>query len=231
MNRYGWVILGAIFLVVGCQKFSNVVWEDTKTKGRYLRRKGQLIWRRDVDSRMVESADDFIGPQEDEYIALQDEDLRVQRIDRVDPSVPQSKMAPGGVDSPVPGIDAFTKPQAFLASLFKMLYFNTNEYVLRSQEYYQIVDNIAEYMKIHTNLYIFIAGHCDERGSEAYNLALGTRRANSVRNLLVKRGGNPNHIYTISFGKEIPQDLGHSAEAWAKNRRVEFKIYEKKDFK
>jgi len=225
------MILGIIFLMAGCQRFSNVVWEDTKTKGRYLQRKGQLLWGKDVDSRMLESTDDFIGPQEDEYIALQDEDLRAQCIDRVDSSIPQPKMIPGGVDSPVPGIDAFTKPQALLASLFKMLYFNTDEYVLRSQEYYQVVDNIAEHMKTHTNLYIFIAGHCDERGSEAYNLALGTRRANTVRNLLVKRGSNPNHIYTISFGKEMPQDLRHSAEAWAKNRRVEFKIYEKKDFR
>ena len=82
-------------------------------------------------------------------------------------------------------------------------------------------------MKKNPNVYIFVSGHCDERASEAYNLALGTRRANTLRSLLVKKGVNPNHIYTISFGKEMPVDLGHTAEAWSKNRRVEFKIFQK----
>ena len=138
---------------------------------------------------------------------------------------------PGAIGSSIPSIDQFVKPASHLASLYQNLYFNTDEHVLRSKEYYKNIANIAEYMKKNTDTYIFVSGHCDERASEAYNLALGTRRANTIRNLLVKHGVNPNHIYTISFGKEMPSDLGHTQDAWAKNRRVEFKIFEKKGSK
>ena len=82
-------------------------------------------------------------------------------------------------------------------------------------------------MKDNPDLYVFAAGHCDERADEQYNLALGTRRAHFVRNLLIKKGVHANRIYTISFGKEMPVDLGHNEIAWKKNRRVEFKIFDK----
>jgi len=228
MKKFSWMFIGIAFLMTGCQNSSNTVWEDTKTMGRYLHRKGQLLWKQDVDSRMIESADDFTGPQDDEYLSLKDEDLKTQFADL---SIPQPKEIPGGVGSPIPSIDQFIKPASLLADVFRTIHFNTDEHVLRSKEYYQVVANIAEHMKKNSNLYIFVAGHCDERASEAYNLSLGTRRANTVRNLLIKRGVNPNNIYTISFGKEMPEALGHTVEAWAKNRRVEFKIYEKKGSK
>lgn len=217
------------FLIIGicftsCSSNTNTVWEDTKTMGRYLQRKGKLLWKQDVDSKMIESEDEFTGPQEEEYIPLKDEDLKTQFADL---SIPQPKQVPGAIGSGVPGIDKFVKPTSHLATLFQNLYFNTDEHVLRKAESFKTIADIADYMKKHENLYIFVAGHCDERASEAYNLALGTRRANTVRSLLVKKGVNPNHIYTISFGKEMPADLGHTAEAWSKNRRVEFKIFDK----
>lgn len=209
----------------GCHKNTTTVWEDTKTMGRYLHRKGQLLWRKDLDSRMIESEEEFTGPQEEEYIPLKDEDIKKQFADM---SIPQPKEVPGAIGSSVPSIDQFVKPTSHFAELFKNLYFNTDEHVLRTKDSYQVIGKIAEHMKKNPNLYIFVEGHCDERASEAYNLALGTRRANTIRSLLVKQGVNPNHIYTISFGKEMPAMLGHSPEIWAKNRRVEFKIFEKK---
>lgn len=218
------IMLTFAILLTGCHNPSNTAWEDTKTIGRYIHRKGQLLWKQDVDSKMIGSAEEFNGPQEEEYISLKDEDLKRQFTDL---SIPQPKEIPGAIGSAVPGIDQFIKPASNLENLFQNLYFNTDEHILRSKEYYKSIANIAEYMKKHPNLYVFIAGHCDERASEAYNLALGTRRANTIRNLLVKRGINANHIYTISFGKEMPADLGHTQESWTKNRRVEFKIFEK----
>ncbi|MCB1107587.1 MAG: OmpA family protein [Chlamydiia bacterium] len=229
MKKLTWLFaLSVTFLMTSCQNNSSTVWEDTKTMGRYLHRKGQLLWKQDVDSKMIESADEFNGPQEEEYIPLRDEDLKKQFADM---SIPQPKEIPGAIGSSVPGIDQFVKPASHLATLFENLYFNTDEHVLRSKESYNNIAKIAKHMKEHPEMYIFVAGHCDERASEAYNLALGTRRANTIRNLLVKSGVNPNHIYTISFGKEMPADIGHSQEAWAKNRRVEFKIFEKKGSK
>ncbi|MFQ5822958.1 MAG: peptidoglycan-associated lipoprotein Pal [bacterium] len=73
-------------------------------------------------------------------------------------------------------------------------------------------------------LYIRIEGHCDERGTVEYNLALGERRAISARNYLISYGIKPNRITIISYGKEKPLDARHNLEAWAKNRRAEFII-------
>lgn len=226
MKKQSWAfVLSAAALLTGCQNNANTVWEDTKTMGRYLHRQGQLLWKQDVDSKMIDSEEEFVGPQEEEFIPLRDADLKTQFADH---SIPQPKEIPGALGSSIPSIEQFVKPTSHLATLFQNLYFNTDEHTLKDKEAYGNVAAIAEHMKKHSNLYIFVAGHCDERASEAYNLALGTRRANTIRNLLVKRGVNPNHIYTISFGKEMPAELGHTADVWSKNRRVEFKIFEKK---
>jgi len=216
--------LAVCILLSGCQNSSGAVWEDTKTMGRYLQRKGKLLWRKDVDSRMVETADDFTGPSDEEFIPLKDEDLKTQFAHV---SIPQPAQTPGAKGSPVPSIDHFSSPTGELASMFKNVYFNTDEHVVKRRDDMEGIDRIAAYMKKNPNLYIFVSGHCDERASEAYNLALGTRRANMIRSMLVKKGVNPNHIYTISFGKEMPLDKGHAAESWSKNRRAEFKIFKK----
>lgn len=223
-SSWGLTIL-ALTLLTGCHRTSSPVWEDTKTIGRYLQKKGQSLFNQEQDSKMVSSQDGFIGPQDEDYIPLKDEDLKTQFVDQ---SIPQPKEIPGGAGSSVPSIDQFAKPSAHLATLFQNFYFNTDEHTLKSKESYQAIAKIAEHMKKHPNMYIFVSGHCDERASEAYNLALGTRRANTIRTLLVKRGVKAHQIYTISFGKEMPADPGHTPHAWAKNRRVEFKIFEKK---
>lgn len=69
---------------------------------------------------------------------------------------------------------------------------------------------------------VIIEGHCDERGSEAYNLALGDRRALAARDFLIQAGVDPNQMETISYGEERPFDPGHTEAAWAKNRRAHF---------
>jgi peptidoglycan-associated lipoprotein len=73
-----------------------------------------------------------------------------------------------------------------------------------------------------TNLNVVIEGHCDERGSVEYNLALGEQRARAAKSYLVSYGINAGRMTTISYGKERPFDPGHSEEAWAKNRRAHF---------
>lgn len=69
---------------------------------------------------------------------------------------------------------------------------------------------------------IIIEGHCDDRGTEAYNIALGDRRAESAKAFLVDIGIDPSRLTTISYGEERPVDPSSNAEAWAKNRRVHF---------
>jgi peptidoglycan-associated lipoprotein len=81
---------------------------------------------------------------------------------------------------------------------------------------------VADYMKKNPKAKVTIEGHCDERGSAEYNLALGERRAVAVKNYLVSLGVPKGAISTVSFGKERPLDPGHNEEAWAKNRRAHF---------
>lgn len=71
---------------------------------------------------------------------------------------------------------------------------------------------------------VVIEGHCDERGTAEYNIALGERRANSAKRYLMNLGVKPGQLSTISYGEEKPADPGHDEEAWAKNRRAEFVI-------
>ncbi len=76
----------------------------------------------------------------------------------------------------------------------------------------------AAWLKKYPNVTVTIEGHCDERGTEEYNLALGERRATAARNALVALGIAPNRIKTISYGKERPIVLGSNPAAWAQNR-------------
>ncbi len=85
----------------------------------------------------------------------------------------------------------------------------------------------AELLKKYGTWVITVEGHCDERGTPEYNLALGERRAVAVKTYLVSLGVAPDRIRTVSYGKEFPFDPGHNDEAWAKNRRAHFVITSK----
>lgn len=80
------------------------------------------------------------------------------------------------------------------------------------------------WMKNNTGASVTIEGHCDERGTNEYNLALGERRAVSAKNYLVNLGIDKAKIDTVSYGEERPVDTGHNEAAWAKNRRAHFVI-------
>ena len=83
----------------------------------------------------------------------------------------------------------------------------------------QILEKQAAWMQKNANVTVTIEGHCDERGTREYNLALGERRANAVKNVLVALGVPANRISTISYGKERPAVVGSDETAWAQNRR------------
>ncbi len=81
---------------------------------------------------------------------------------------------------------------------------------------------IAAVLRLNPSYSLDIAGHCDERGTSEYNLALGERRARAAKKFLVNLGISADRITTVSYGEERPIDPGHTEEAWAKNRRDEF---------
>ncbi|MBM63762.1 MAG: peptidoglycan-associated lipoprotein [Acidobacteria bacterium] len=88
----------------------------------------------------------------------------------------------------------------------------------------RVVEANAEVLRRYPNWIVTIEGHCDERGTPEYNLALGERRALATRQYLVELGLDPTRVRTVSYGKEFPFDPGHDDRAWAENRRAHFVI-------
>ena len=101
------------------------------------------------------------------------------------------------------------------------IYFDFDKYNLKSDARAALGRN-ARVLQDNPGVSILIGGHCDERGTQDYNLALGEKRANSARDYLVDLGVSTDRIRTISYGEERPEDPGHNEAAWAKNRRAEF---------
>ncbi len=87
-----------------------------------------------------------------------------------------------------------------------------------------ILNENAAWLADQENAYVQIEGHCDERGTVEYNLALGQRRATSVRSYLIKLGVDSKRISSISYGEEKPFDSSNNEDAWAKNRRAHFLV-------
>jgi peptidoglycan-associated lipoprotein len=98
-------------------------------------------------------------------------------------------------------------------------YFDYDAYQLRDDARLAL-DGDAKMMRDHANASLLIEGHCDERGTPEYNLALGEKRANSARDYLVAQGVDNSRIETVSFGEERPFATGHDEQSWAQNRRA-----------
>ena len=98
------------------------------------------------------------------------------------------------------------------------VYFETNKHNINSAAAFTL-EAQANWLNSTPGFQIIIEGHCDERGTREYNLALGERRANSVKEFLVSLGVEPGRITTISYGKERPAADGSTSESWAENRR------------
>lgn len=103
----------------------------------------------------------------------------------------------------------------------KTIYFDFDKSDIREDQRETLKQN-AEWLKSNQSVVIQIEGHCDERGTNEYNLALGQRRADSTKNYLVSLGISADRILTITYGEEKPVDPGHDEAAWAKNRRAQF---------
>ena len=87
------------------------------------------------------------------------------------------------------------------------------------------LSEVVAYLRSSPESAIRVDGHCDERGSREYNMALGERRALAVRAYLIGQGIDPNRVGTFSHGEESPAEFGHHESAWRQNRRAEFKAY------
>ena len=139
------------------------------------------------------------------------------------PGSAESTLGPG--DRPLGNERPFSETRTVdTSAIFAPVHFAYDSFVLPPQEVAKI-DDVAKYLMDNQDRVVNIDGHCDERGSNEYNLSLGEQRAQSVRTYLIATGVDAARIQTRSFGKEKPLDPGHNEAAWSKNRRGEFVIY------
>jgi peptidoglycan-associated lipoprotein len=101
------------------------------------------------------------------------------------------------------------------------IYFEFDSYNIRTEDI-PVLKGIAAWLATRSATKLTIEGHCDERGTTDYNLALGQKRAEAAKDYLVKLGVSDKRMKAVSYGKEAPLDPGHSEQAWTKNRRVHF---------
>jgi peptidoglycan-associated lipoprotein len=225
-----------VLTFTGCRRNSGSVWEDTKTAGRHMNRGIGALGGKHGDSRQVRNRGEFmcdeqgnpIPPQDCEFMPLAD-DPNYDELAMADMVSRPPRETPGDPGSSLPGIEAFQDPSTNprLSRVFRNVHFAYNSSLIKGEDNLSTIRDVANYMRTNPNTYIFVEGHCDERGPEAYNIALGSHRSNAVRNLLINDGVNPDHIFTISYGRERPLVIGHDEESWIQNRRAEFKVYER----
>ena len=128
--------------------------------------------------------------------------------------VETSGAGPGGSWT---GAEALNNPDSPLYT--KVIYFDFDVSSIRS-EYIDTLRAHAEYLVANPSAFVNIEGHCDERGSREYNIALGEQRSNAVQLFFEAEGVRSSQISSVSYGEERPEDYGHSDAAWSMNRRA-----------
>ncbi len=145
-------------------------------------------------------------------------------------AAPSTSSAPAPAMTPTPAAPATAAPapappppsEFRETDNLKDVFFDFDKYDIRPSDA-KLLDTNAAWLKTNNNL-VLIEGHCDERGTNEYNLALGERRAKATMNYLVGQGVQANRITIISYGKERPTCTEHSEACWAKNRRAHFLV-------
>ncbi len=139
------------------------------------------------------------------------------------PAAPPSTPVDDGAAERAAAEAARRAVEAARASLLQTIYFDYDSDELRSDAR-AVLDDKLRVLNANPQHRIRIDGHCDERGTDQYNLALGRRRADQARRYLTDRGIDASRIETMSYGRERPAASGSSEEAWAQNRRGEFQV-------
>ena len=195
-------------ILTGCPK-KTVVKEEPSVK-----RAEELAGEREKAAKLeAERAEKEKEAREKELARIREEEAKKAREKEFEKSLVAKKE---------PGIEG----EVLESKLLKDIHFDFDKYDIRPADAEILKGNAAILMK-HPTLKIQIEGHCDERGTSEYNLALGERRANSAKKYLVSLGMRADQISTISYGEEKPLDPGHNEAAWAKNRRDHFIILSK----
>ena len=194
------IVLCLGLFVTGCAKKKVVVNRDRPSVQR-----SEEASRLEAE-RAAREAKEAQEAKEKELARIKEEEARLAQKGEFEKSLVAKKES---------GIEG----EVFETKLLKDIYFEFDKYDIRPKDEGVLKENAA-WLKKNPNAKVQIEGHCDERGTVEYNLALGERRANYTKKYLVSLGIAPDRISTISYGKERPLDPGHNEEAWAKNRRA-----------
>ena len=148
----------------------------------------------------------------------------VAKIEKGEPDAPEKVLAVKKKIAPKEAVTIIAAPVEEVAVPIEELgivYFDYDKSEIRP-EFTSIIQSNFEWLINNPDIRVQLEGHCDERGTNEYNLALGERRARSVLNYLLRLGASPEQFSIVSFGEERPVALGQNETAWQKNRRVEF---------
>lgn len=136
------------------------------------------------------------------------------------PPPPPPPPEPAGED---PAVTAARITAALLSEVRTMVHFDFDKSDIRPEDRLTL-DRKAAILGVNSDLRLRISGHADERGSDEYNLALGTRRASSVKTYLANKGIDSGRLEVVSYGEEQPIASGHDEDSWFQNRRAEFDV-------
>ena len=195
-------------ILTGCPKKTMVKEEPSVKRAEELAAEKEKAAKLEAEKTAKEK-----GSREKELARVKEEEAKKAKEKEFEKSLVAKKE---------PGIEGVVLE----SKLLKDIHFDFDKYDIRPGDTEILKGNAALLMKQPT-VKIQIEGHCDERGTIEYNLALGERRANGAKKYLISLGMSADRISTISYGKEKPLDPGHNEEAWAKNRRAHFIILSK----
>lgn len=193
LSMFIFILCLGLFLA-GCPKKQVVVSRD------------QSSLQRSEEAARLEREREAREAKERELARLREEELKKPTGGELEKSLVTKKE---------PGIEG----EVFETKLLKDIHFEFDKYDIRRVDE-EILKENALLLKKNPKMKVQIEGHCDERGTVEYNLALGERRASNTKKFLVFLGIPSDRISTISYGKERPLDKGHHEEAWARNRRA-----------
>ncbi len=135
-------------------------------------------------------------------------------VPETEPVVQEPMPVPEPEPELTPGIEVLT---------LNTVYFDYDRSSIRADQRSTVAEN-AGLLESSADATVIVEGHCDERGTNEYNMALGQRRADSVKRYLMNYGIDPPRLTTVSYGEERPVNYGHDEDAWGKNRRAEFVV-------
>lgn len=172
------------------------------------------------------TAEQTVQPKEEKAVAGKEEAAGTIKEEKVEEQSIKESPLSAQVEAKADARDelaAMTEKEGRLAAV----YFEFDSSTVRD-DMKPALDKNTEWLRKRQDVKVEIQGHADEKGTNEYNIALGERRAQGIKKYLADSGINEAILSTISYGEERPADLGHTEEAWAKNRRVEFVIIKRK---